>query len=117
MTIYQIHEYKYHYSGCIHSIIGTYSNKEKAQKVCNALTEKERQSREQANKCKKCPLVGDITRFRNDDQWLQELTEHLNYCEHSRECYVTLMFNQVLCNYHYTHFCESEYEIKEMDVE
>ena len=110
MIIYQLHEFSGQWEDFRDYIIGSYIRKERAEEEKYNAEIKEKELIEQSGKCFACPFIED------DNENLDRLlSEYPNYCTKAK--LNKTEYGIINCDNYYTHWDNSIFEIKEIEVE
>lgn len=109
MKIYQLHEYGGEWEDSFDYIIGSYLRKERAEEEKVKAEAKENELAERGRKCNRCPFLEHL--YANLDDLI---AKHSHYCSE-----VKLKDDEwgITCENYYSHWDESSFEIKEVEVE
>ena len=111
MKIYQLIEYSLDY-GCLCTIvIGSYMKKERCEEELVKAKAKEKELKEQSEKCEKCPFQHLKLSTLNI-----LLKEYHNYCS-KLSLHIDTENDEGDCVNHYIHWEDIDFEIKEVEVE
>ena len=109
MKIYQLHEYSGEWEDFHDRIIGSYLRKERAEEEKAKAEIKEKELIERSKKCNRCPFLESYLSDLDD-----LLVKHSDYCVDAK-----LEENEygIDCDNYFSHWDESTFEIKEVEVE
>ena len=111
MIIYQIHEYSGDYEDYRDYIVGSYLNKEKAMVKMEELQCIETEKRDKSDHCSLCPICDEDIM---DDDFDMAVKRCSRYC---RDAKITEDRFGYDCKNYRSHWDETTYEIKEVEVE
>jgi hypothetical protein len=110
MKIYQIHKYGGEYEDYYDYIVGSYLRKERADEELSKMVEKEFKLRCKGDKCYNCPFLED-----GELDFGDLLLAYPDYCAEAKLLEDTVF--GIVCKNEYTHWDNSYFEIKEVEVE
>ena len=113
MKIYQLHEHGGEWEDSFDYIVGSYLRKERAEEEKAKREAEEKEEIKLSQKCLECPCLEYP--IANDNRKNKVIKRCEKYCKKFK--YVDLGWNNFRCANYTTHWYESHFEIKEVEVE